>query len=230
MIPALIAAAASIGGGLIARRAQNKASKANPVLKRVQDAKAAGVHPVYALGATGLEQPRASTAFGDGISRAGQSIGSALGRSLDTDQTALKTLFLEKAGLENELLRTQITRAKQETAAQPILPSLDQRYLLEGQGSAKLPQSTVPGTVLAVPGAHKITPPQWSPNLSMGWPYRTNPHFSDAQTYEDRYGEAMGSILGTVNVGADAWHGTKPSWERTMRGLRRYPNRGYDPR
>lgn len=215
----IIGAATAIGGKMFDMYQAKKAAKHNPLMKRMNDAREAGVHPMYALGANVQDSPPAQVAFGETLGKMGQSIGGALSKQLDTDGQAMKTLLLEKAGLENELLRTQITRAKVDQTTQPTLPSLNQRFLVEGQGQTAIP--SIPGTLVQVPGAHKIEQPQYMPNLSMGWPYRTNPNFSDAQSWEDRYGEALGSLLGVVNAGADAKHAAQPGWNKIMDRLRR---------
>lgn len=231
MLPALIAAAATIGGGIYgqyqARRREDTA-----IQRRVADARRAGVHPIAALGAGGLSGSGGSTVFGggEGIARAGQAVGNALSKSLDTDSQALKALVLEKAGLENELLRTQITRSKVEAASTPAPLGPMSQYGIPGQSqTVQLP--FVPGTSIA----HKVNSPGWTPNLHVGVPYRTNPHFSDAQTIQDRYGELVESAYGAVTVPADfLWNnpaGDVPYWKtnkRSFKGHSRHFREAYD--
>lgn len=82
---------------------------------RVKDAERAGVHPLYALGANvsmGPSLPIGGGAFdemGQGIGRAADALLSNEGRNA----SAVERLALERAGLENELLRAQISNAKQ---------------------------------------------------------------------------------------------------------------------
>lgn len=86
---------------------------------RVADAKAAGIHPLAALGMP-LSQPASLSSSGNDYARTFADMGQSLGRSADAVLThservskeALSTLALERAGLENELLRTQITNAQ----------------------------------------------------------------------------------------------------------------------
>lgn len=211
MIPALIAAAASIGGSLWARRDAHQREDTS-IQRRVADARRAGVHPVAALGAGGIGSSPAGSAFvGEGIARGGQAVGNALSRTLDTDSAALKALVLEKAGLENELLRTQVTRAKVEAGTVPSVLGPMLEYGIPGQSqTVRLPY--VPGTSIA----HKVESPTWTPNLHIGVPYRTNPHFSDAQAIQNRYGELAESLYGGVSGPADALYNA-----RSTRGFTR---------
>lgn len=62
-----------------------------------------------------------------------------------------------------------------------------------------------------------------------------NPYFSDAQKFEDRYGEPGEWIAGTANIGADSyWTLTQSPWfgefTRYMKWLRKYRDRGGNSR
>lgn len=210
MIGALIGAAATLGGAYLARRHENSA-----IQRRMADAKKAGVHPVAALGAGGLGSGGSSSVFGESVARSGQAVGNALSRSLDTDGKAIKALVLEKAGLENELLRTQITRAKVEDAAVPAVLGPQSTYGIKGQSqTVRLPY--VPGTNIA----HKVEDPTWTPNLHVGVPFRSNPNFSDAQAIQNRYGELAENLYGLVTIPADAHYATQGRMDQVMRRLR----------
>lgn len=204
MFGPLMSAGLAIGGKLLDMHQAKKAEKFNPILKRVQDAKQAGVHPIYALGAGGIAQSGpAQVAFGETLSKMGQNIGSAIDRNADTDSKTLKSLLLTKAQLENELLSTQVTKAKADMVAQPTMPKIDQPFLagLEGQGPAAIPGTFVTdtnGKPVTLPKSHKIEPPQHTPNLMTGFPWRRNPNWSDGQTFEDAYGEGTLSPAGPL--------------------------------
>lgn len=80
---------------------------------RVKDAEAAGIHPLYALGAQ--THSFAPTMVGSNFAAAGQDIS----RAIDATRTGgerlnarLGELALERAGLENDLLRAQIAGSK----------------------------------------------------------------------------------------------------------------------
>ncbi|AFS65319.1 putative DNA pilot protein [Dragonfly-associated microphage 1] len=70
---------------------------------RVEDAKAAGLHPLYALGAQtpSFSPVMYQDAVGDAVARGGQNIGNAVMRAMDSKQREAQELSLE-------LLRSQI--------------------------------------------------------------------------------------------------------------------------
>lgn len=136
---------------------------------RVADAKAAGIHPVYAMGAnTASYTP--STAVGPSYAEMGQNFGRAVSATMPQSskqaavQAATDQLTLEKMGLENEFLRTQIAGSKLATLNQagvtPPLPTANDRMLIDGQSGSGLVatspmarQSSAPGTPSQEAGA-----------------------------------------------------------------------------
>lgn len=163
MIGDLIGAAASLFGGISGQKAQQKMAEQNIQLQKdfaqqgiqwkVEDAKKAGIHPLYALGAQ--THSFAPVSVGDslsaGISNAGQYLGRAANATATGSQRvnaiteAAQTLALEKAGLENELLRSQIRRNNQ-AGTPPPMPLPGTNWLIPGQGETTIPD--VPGTVV----------------------------------------------------------------------------------
>lgn len=129
-----LSAAASIAGGFLGRSAQNDANDANAAIAganlkfqrefarqgiqmRVADAKKAGIHPLYALGAnlpTYSPSPTyvgAGTQLGDAVAEAGQNIGRAVdAQRTDSErfQARINELAVERGELENALLRSQL--------------------------------------------------------------------------------------------------------------------------
>lgn len=112
---------------------------------KVADAQAAGVHPLYALGAPTISyQPQSvgggGYSSGTDLSALGQDIGRAIdsgrtrGEKVDAYTQSLRALTLQKFGLENELLSSQIAKLNQ--APSPGLPG--SRYLIDGQPSSGL--------------------------------------------------------------------------------------------
>jgi len=128
------AAAAAVGadvlGSALGYSSANKANRLqkqmaqNSIRWRVEDAKAAGIHPLYALGAPVMNSSPMVADF-SGLSNAGQNImraveaardskERAIARNAQAAQTAVQQqadkLQLENMGLQNDYLRSQIAR------------------------------------------------------------------------------------------------------------------------
>lgn len=160
MLGALIGAGANLIGGMLGRSAQQEANETaqrnadrNIALQKefaqtgiqwkVEDAKKAGIHPLYALGASTTSFSPVSvgsvpeTGLASGIAAAGQDISRAVQATQNAPDRAsavvktVQDLQIANMGLQNELLATQI--AKQRSQIGPPMP-VGQRYLLDGQG------------------------------------------------------------------------------------------------
>ncbi|QXP08044.1 MAG: DNA pilot protein [Arizlama microvirus] len=161
---AVLSAGADLAGGILGQGSQKDAIESNEDIFRqnvqlqtdfakngirwkVEDAKAAGIHPLYALGAnTASFSPVSVGSFpesplGDSISRMGQSVG----RSVDATMTKVErekkavmdSLTLERAKLENDLLKSQIVNVNR--ASNPALPTSDPSLtsdFISGQGNS----------------------------------------------------------------------------------------------
>ena len=111
---------------------------------RVKDAQAAGIHPLYAIGGAGATYSPSAISLpaggnlGRGLADAGQDIG----RAIDSTRTKkerhdaragdIARLSVERGQLENELLRTQISRLKAEHVGPPMVDNLPSA--MPGQG------------------------------------------------------------------------------------------------
>lgn len=113
----------------------------NGIRWKVEDAKAAGIHPLYALGAsTNMPSPSyvGDTSMGSAVSSAGQDIGRAVSARLtatERNQAKLDALTLERGELENQLLRSQIAKLNQ-PGNPPPMPTMGSTQSLPGQGNA----------------------------------------------------------------------------------------------
>lgn len=150
MLDKIIGAASSIIGGIIGNQSRDKQAAANNRLQReyaqsgiqwkVADAKAAGIHPIYALGAptTSYQSQPLGDSLGPAISNAGQDIGRAVNSTSSPTQRmtaysqAAQALQLERGALENELLKSQVARSRQ--TPNPAIPSATQSWGVDGQG------------------------------------------------------------------------------------------------
>lgn len=177
MIGALIGAGASLLGGMFGRKDAKKQQQASikaaaaqeernyerqkefaksGIQWKVADAKKAGIHPLYSLGAsttsfsgyagTGDYSNPAATDYSS-LAAAGQDIGRAIdstrspGEKLTAYAKTVQDLTLQRMGLENEVLASQVAKIRSSTT--PGIPSETDQYLIEGQN--------VPGTVVETP-------------------------------------------------------------------------------
>lgn len=124
----LIMAGSNLVGGLLNNRAIRRANSANTAMSkefaqngirwRVEDAKAAGLHPLYALGAPTMSPAfgvQAETGTGSALMNMGQDVSRAMragmdGRELQED---IMREQLNNAKLQNELLGIQVQKARQ---------------------------------------------------------------------------------------------------------------------
>jgi len=165
MLSAIIGAASNVVGGLLGAREKDKDRDAQRqfaqqgVQWKVADAKKAGVHPLYALGAQTHSFAPVSTGSADlstAIPAAGQDISRAVHATspaqtrFDAYETAARALSLEKAGLENDYLRSQIAKVTQTLT--PAMPTPGQRYLVDGQGPTALVDDNPLKRVVSDPG------------------------------------------------------------------------------
>lgn len=245
MLGAVLGAATSLAGGLLGNQAQNKANKQaeahalrqealqrefaqSGIQWKVADAEKAGVHPLFALGAnTTSYQP---TNVGGGaadfsfLGDAGQNIGRAIDATRSTPASAmalqLGKIQLEGAQLDNDLKRAQLASAialNNQTGPHPGLPGLFTRNPVPGQADSGVEDPTV------TPAQHMLRQPQYTTNLrALGKDIMPNPNYSDAQSFEDRYGEMSDFIAGPIIAYKDWMHNMSPYLYKKLYGkLRR---------
>ena len=126
------AAAATVAGALISSRSQRSANDNNAALQRefaqhgirwkVADAKAAGLHPLYAIGAVtpAAQASYQSSPLGEGIAQAGQAYEASLSRTADRGERSaanrsnsmhnarLRQMAMDRHMLEQQRLQSQI--------------------------------------------------------------------------------------------------------------------------
>lgn len=165
MIGEILSAGASLLGGFLNRSAAKDAAaqqQANfdrniqmqqdfaqqGIRWKVADAKAAGIHPLFALGSSGASfSPVASTvgadtSMGTAMANAGQDLGRAINSTRTQSERvtavseAAQKLSLDKMSLENQLLASQIAKINQSMT--PSFPASNDRFLIDGQGNTKV--------------------------------------------------------------------------------------------
>lgn len=204
----------------------------NGIRWKTQDAIAAGLHPLAALGAQVSSfspitvgsssadiksSPLDLAPMGQNITRAIQA-GSTSGERVDKQAAAVgeiaTSLGLEKASLENDLLRSNI--ALQRAQLPPPIP-------IPRPG----PERTVGGIAVKDEDLKQKAEdhPQTNIVRPFGYPLRANPFFNDGQQFEDRYGDSeIGSTLKFgINTIADhiyTGYGLLPSWDQVKSATR----------
>lgn len=199
-------AAPGIGGaigGIVGAISNRKTAKENIQLQKdfaqqgirwkVADAQAAGIHPLYALGAQ--THSFAPNPVGNDFGTIGQNIGSAVqamttpAEKLDGFAKTVQSLTLDKMGLENEILRSQLATLNQPGRG----PGMPADRMIPGQGNS--PASMKFSTLVDLPTVAGQTP---------------------AEDGEAHYGEIAGEVMGGANLaeaGILKWLG-QPSWKQ----------------
>lgn len=199
MLPLLAAALPAIGsaiGGYLQGEASEKNAERNIQMQRefaqqgirwkVEDAKAAGVHPLFALGASTHSFAPVSVGQ-NGMASALTSMGQGVGRAINATQTgservssyseAASKLQLDNMALQNQLLASRVA------------------LLNQGGGNPPLPEA---GGLPSIPQDTKQDP---RPPLQMGGTQiSTDPGTSNMQKFEDRYGDE-GPVPWTLQIG-----------------------------
>lgn len=154
MFGSIVSAVGGLAGGLLSAKSQASANAAaiamqkdfaqNGIRWKVQDAKAAGLHPLAALGAQTMS-PSASLGATDYsyLAGMGQDIGRAIQSKMTKQERAeqqaydqqMRQLNLRRGELENRYLEAQISSVNR-TALPPSMPSAGSTAGLAGQSDA----------------------------------------------------------------------------------------------
>lgn len=142
----LLSAGSSLLGGILGRNKEAKTQKEfaqKGIQWKVADAKAAGIAPVYALGAqTHSYTPQSVGDMGMG------DLGQNIGRAIDSTRSApqktaahnqMTSLALERGGLENELLKTKIASERRLLTQPGTPPARPSNTNIAGQGDSGVP-------------------------------------------------------------------------------------------
>lgn len=199
MWPQIIAAAASLAGGALSGDRSRKSAHEQMDFQRefaqmgirwrVADAKAAGIHPLYALGSSGASAAPISVgdSYGPALAQAGQDLsrafsatrtqqerGDALGdfaqqqlrlQAARDMQRELHQQRMEQGRLDLELARLQLVRAQRD-AQQPAMPEVLSSRTEAGPparsfGSVKVNPSEVTSRSTGDPSASAGSTPLW---------------------------------------------------------------------
>lgn len=219
LIGAGISAAGSLLGGVMANNAAKDLQASNianqlafakhGIQWKVEDAKRAGVHPLFALGAntSSFSNVTGDNSLGTGISEAGQNLGRAVSAMGNQEERAIQLeslkANLEKQKLENTILgmeaASRVRLLNQPGSAGPA-PSVGAP--VSGAGAGGFPVTTI--------DTPKLDPEKSAKQIRMlGLNLANDPWTSDAQTAEDVLGEGVSDwlwpFLKVPSLGAYNW-------------------------
>lgn len=218
----------SLVGGFFDRKANKENLESQQAMQRefaqsgiqwkVNDAKAAGIHPLAALGAQTASYSPQSIGDSGSFSDMGQNLGRALKAAASSDDRKaqeLEDLALTRARLDNDLVRSQIEASKVATSSRrgaalgPPMPT---------PPVAKTAWTGAPVTADKIETKDDTYPAV--KNLRVGGvPLQTAPWMSDAQDMEDRYGESISDwVGGPLNLIADSVYSA-------YKGFRKIPSK-----
>jgi hypothetical protein len=214
-----LSAAASIGGALLGRKSASEANAANMRIAennialqkqfakqgirwKVKDAKSAGIHPLYALGAsTHSFSPVNAFQKGYDPEPALSSAGQNLSRAMDSTATKIERLQVRNAELEVE--RNEVALAKERA---------DLRLMDQPGSGPPGPDTLPPGAVpdigwapyregiyrvpLDVPKIDEFGNPVFLGPATVNEPYRRSSH----QDFEDYYGDLPSEVWSAGNI------------------------------
>lgn len=183
---------------------------------KVEDAKAAGLHPLAALGAQVSSFSPVSIASGgdggaaDSFAAAGQDIGRAIKSQItkeereERDANLARKLQIEKGALENDLLRTElVSKIRREAAG--VGPAFPGGVPIPRPGPRRMPS----GEAVKEDDLKQTIEDQPSPESGrpFGFQMKYNPLFGSGQAFEDRYGdsEIAQMLKFVVNMGGDVY-------------------------
>ena len=203
-------------GGLLSdqsRERQNQANIDNQKLfakKGLQwkaaDAKAAGLHPLFAMGAPTMSfTPNPVT-------------GSGVGDALQTMARKAKTAKIDK--LNQELLRQQIAESHSRTANNILENQMRKANFIEQQLEAsaiKTDQAMANAVQDAQLQADVMAKTRTTPEIA-GKKVKPG-NLSDAEVIEQRYGEVASILYGLMVLGSDAYTSFKEKFERDKQSL-----------
>jgi len=157
----------------------------NGIRWKVDDARAAGLHPLAAIGMQGAAYSPVSTTPITAPTPDFGSMGQSIGRAIDATRTAeekedardqelynkrRQELELQNMQLRNELLGSQIAQVNQVQSAPP-LPGATDRYFLKGQGNSPLIKDKPMERTLPAPEARSQEP---GATTDIGFSYTVN--------------------------------------------------------
>lgn len=205
----IFSALGSLVGGLIGNKAADKRQTEmlqwqeqmdRTKIQRLQaDAKAAGVHPLAAMGASLTSPAPVQVGGHTDFGAMGQNVGRALDATMSSDQKVsdytrtVQSLTVDRMNLENDLIRTQLVNAAGATVRQPSSPPTF---------NSREAQSPVA----------ELKPEKQDSYTLFGKTFSQDPNFSGAERIQNVFGEPAEWPYAVVKMLAElAHHGINPA-------------------
>lgn len=184
---------------------------------RVADAQAAGIHPLYAMGAPTISPAGAQVGGAvNAIAGMGQDISRAMNATRTSDERvsafnqSVQELTVQKMGLENELLASQIARFRDNP--NPPFPASTSR----APGGGRKSQGGSSSDPYAIGEEEKF---EDRPKLALGrGAIATDPSVANAEDFEKRYGDEASIVFAPAIMWRDAIQnfGQPETWPRQV--------------
>lgn len=206
--PALIAAGASLVGGAIAANRGSSGSFQRErddtlITRTAQDARNAGLHPLFALGATG-GYSRSATGFtgshlGEGVARAGEQIAEGARSARRETTRAAETATRQSLSASTQ----KMNQAEHELRLQKMQReiALDDVKLMAAASAAKNAEQTALVAPALLPGSQAMRAPEMTTGTEhmrgpYGAYYEIPPGLSTAGAWEELIGESSDYTMG----------------------------------
>jgi len=200
MLGEIIGAGLGLAGSLFGQSKEAKLQKEfakKGIQWKVADAKAAGIHPLYALGANTVSY--APQQLGASLSDAGQSLGRAVSATMDQGERGslfdrtVRDLQTRNLALQNEKLAAEIRLVNQ--AGNPPAAPGGGKPIIAGQGDARIPLDPDANAMrIVLPRADDSKKDTWVAGAA-----------TNSQTIADQYGDAAQEIYGLLRLGIDSY-------------------------
>ncbi len=185
------------------------------IQRTVADARAAGVHPLFALGgATGGSSTLTAPDTGSQI---GQAFKYLQGRQ-DRSKGIAKSTLVDTALIKQANANAELAEARKNTETWQLQNSINKRL----EGNANVQQDTIePEAVRKHPSENNFVGPM-RPRLTIledGSIIKMDPRTSTGQELEDTHGEVMGNVYGIYN---EIVRGLKGTANRYSKGYEKF--------
>lgn len=185
------------------------------IRRKVNDARQAGIHPLYALGASSTSVPayvsdQSTPGKQSNLAAAGQALASGVGTYIQNKQAARMN------NLQAEQIQANIQETKARAVATRVRAMNDARDFALGSAQASI-KNSVDSQLVGV-GKPRVAPQIVTPVGKL----KVDPIMSTSQDVEDRYSDIVGNLYGLGLLGHDIWtKNTGPFYKKQLKKYKR---------